>query len=67
MVYSTSRCFKYCLVLFCSCVFSPLNIAITSLQEERANLSVFRTLFYLRLFGFVSFLFLLVSGKDCGL
>ena len=30
-------------VLFCSCVFSPFSIAITSLGEERANLSVFRT------------------------
>ena len=30
------------LVLFCSCIFSPLSIAITSLGEERANLSVFR-------------------------
>ena len=29
-----------CLVLFCSC---PLSIAITSLGEERANLSAFRT------------------------
>ena len=31
------------LVLFCSCVFSPFSIAITSLGEERANLSAFRT------------------------
>ena len=34
------------LVLFCSCVvvfFSPFGIAITSLGEERANLSAFRT------------------------
>ena len=31
------------LVSFCSCVFSPFSIAITSLGEERANLSVFRT------------------------
>ena len=30
------------LVLFCSCVFSPFSIAITSLGEERANLSAFR-------------------------
>ena len=52
------------LVLSCSCVFSPFSIAITSLGEERANLCVFRTLC---LFGFVGFLFLLVSGKGCGL
>ena len=31
------------LVLFCSCVFSPFSIAITSLEEEIANLSAFRT------------------------
>ena len=31
------------LVLLCSCVFSPLSIAITSLGRERANLSAFRT------------------------
>ena len=31
------------LVLFCSCVFSPFSIAITSLGEERANLSASRT------------------------
>ena len=28
---------------FCSCVFSPFSTAITSLREERANLSAFRT------------------------
>ena len=30
-------------MLFCSCVFIPFSIAITSLGEERANLSAFRT------------------------
>ena len=30
-------------VSFCSCVFSPFSIAITSLGEERANISAFRT------------------------
>ena len=30
------------LVLFCSCVFSPFSIAITSLVEERAYLGAFR-------------------------
>ena len=30
-------------VSFCSYVFSPFSIAITSLGEERANLSAFRT------------------------
>ena len=54
--------------------FSPFSIAITSFGEERANLSAFRTyksddlgLFDLCLFGFVGFLFLLVSGQVCGL
>ena len=47
--------------------FSPFSIAIPSLGEERANLSAFRSLFDLCLFGFVGFLFLLVSGKGCGL
>ena len=58
------------LVLFCSCVFSPFSIAITSLGElgeERTNLSVCRTLFDLRVFGFVCFLFLFASWKGCGL
>ena len=32
-----------CLVLFCSCVFSPFSIAITSLGEERLSLGAFRT------------------------
>ena len=36
-------CFMSYLVLFCSCVFSPFSIAITSLGEERPNLSTFRT------------------------
>ena len=31
------------LVLFCFCVFSPVSIGITSLGQERANLSVFPT------------------------
>ena len=30
-------------VLFCSCVFGPFSIATTSVGEERANLSAFRT------------------------
>ena len=51
-------CFKSCLVFFfffffffffVLLFFSPLNIAITSLGEERANMSDF----FVRLFGFV--------------
>ena len=68
MVYSTRR-FVLCLTLcyFVLVFSSPFNIAITSLGEGRANLSVFVYLFDSRLFGFVCFLFLLVSGKGCGL
>ena len=69
-------------VTFCSCVFSPFSIAITSLGEGRANLSAFRTfvrfvLVWIRRFPlplgvwcwlrFVGFLFLLGSVKGCGL
>ena len=44
MVYSTRR-FVLCLTLcyFVLVFFSPFSTAITSLGEERANLSVFRT------------------------
>ena len=44
MVYSTRR-FIVCLSVchFVLVFFSPFSIAITSLGEERANLSVFRT------------------------
>ena len=70
MVYSTRR-FVLSLVLcyFVLVFFSHFSTAtaITSLGEEKANLSAFVRMFDLRLFGFVSFLFLLVSGKGCGL
>ena len=44
MVYSTRR-FVVCLILcyFVLVFFGPFSIAITSLWEERANLSAFRT------------------------
>ena len=62
VVYSTRR-FVLCLALryFVLVFFSPFSIAITSLGEERANLSAFRVCFDLRIFGFVCFLFLFVS------
>ena len=44
-------------------LFGPLSFAITSLGKERASSGAFVRLFDLRLFGFVCFLFLLVSGK----
>ena len=53
-----------CVIFFLCFFFSPFSIAITSLGEERANLSAFRT--FVR-FVFVCFLFLLGSGKGCGL
>ena len=69
MVYSKRR-FVLCLTLcyFVLVIFSPFSIAITSLGEEgELFLVLFVRLFDLRLFGFVCFLFLLVSGKGCGL
>ena len=44
VIYSTRRC-VLCLTLcyFVLVFFSPFSIAITSLGEERANLSAFRT------------------------
>ena len=68
MVYSTRR-FVVCLTLcyFVLVFFSLFSIAITSLGEVGAILVLFVRLFDLRLFGFVCFLFLLVSGKVCGL
>ena len=43
--------------------FSPFSIAITSLGEERANLSAFRTFVRFVLVWFYRILFLLVSGE----
>ena len=48
--------------------FSPFSIAITLLGEERANLSSFRTFIRFVLVWICRFfLFLLGSGKGCGL
>ena len=44
LFYEAICCMSY-LVLFFSCVFSPFSIAITSLGEERANLSAIRTFY----------------------
>ena len=69
MVYSMRR-FVVCISVchFVLVFFSPFSIAITSLGEERELILVlFVRLFDLCLFGFVSFLFLLGSGKGCGL
>ena len=68
VVYSTRR-FVLCLTLchFVLVFFSPFSIAITSMGKSDLILVLFVRLFDLCLFGFVSFLFLLVSGKCCGL
>ena len=42
LIYEAICCMSFH-VSFCSCVFIPFSIAITSLGEERANLSAFRT------------------------
>ena len=68
MVDSTGRfVLSFALCYFVPVFFSHFSIAITSLGEERANLGAFGDLFDLRLFGFVRFLFLLVSWKGCSL
>ena len=68
MVYSTRRfLLSLALCYFVVVFFIPCSIAITSLEEEKANPSVFRTFVLFALVGFVCFLFLLVSRKGCGL
>ena len=47
--------------------FSPFSIAITCLGKRELILVLFVRLFGLCLFRFVGFLFLLGSGKGCGL
>ena len=42
-------------MLFCSCVFSSFSVAITSVGEERANLSAFRKFVRLALVWFCLF------------
>ena len=69
VTYSTRR-FAVCLSVchFVLVFFGPFSIAITSLGEERELILVFFVrLFVLCLFRFVGFLFLLGSGKGCGL
>ena len=65
MVYSTRRfVLSFALCYFVLVFFSPFGTAITSLGEDRANLSTFVRF---ALVWFCLFLFLLVSGKGCGL
>ena len=58
-------CFKSCLVLLYFSVL--LALRLPRLWKRETILVFFVCLFDLRLFGFVCFLFLLVSGMGCGL
>ena len=65
--YEAIRCMSY-LVQFCTCVFSVLlALRLPRLGKRELILVLFVRLIDLCLFGFVGFLFLLVSGKGCGL
>ena len=68
VVYSTRR-FVLCLTLcYFVLVFSvPLALRLPCLEKRELILELFVRLFDLCLFGFVCFLFLLVSGKGYGL
>ena len=63
VVYFT-RLFVLCLAL---CFSVVLALRLPRLGKRELILVLFVRLFDLRLFGFVYFLFLLVSGKGCGL
>ena len=67
LFYEAICCMSYH-VSFCSCVFSVLLVLrLPRLGKRELILVLFVRLFDLCLFGFVGFLFLLVSGKGCGL
>ena len=55
-----------CVILFL-CFSVLLALRLSRLGKRELILVLFVRLFDLRLFGFVCFLFLLVSGKGCGL
>ena len=55
----------YVILFLCFSVL--LALQLPSLGKRELILALFVRLFDLRLFGFVCFLFLLVSGKGCGL
>ena len=54
-LFNEAICFKSCLVFLFFVFFSPFSIAITSLGEERANLSAFRTVVLFALVWFCLF------------
>ena len=66
---NSKRRFVLCLALcyFFLCFSVLLALQLPRLGKEKLVFVLFVRLFDLRLFGFVCFLFLLVSGKDCGL
>ena len=55
-----------CIILFL-CVLVLLVLRLPRLGKRELMLVLFVRLFDLHLFGFVGFLFLLASGKGCGL
>ena len=55
-----------CVILF-SCFSALVALRLPRLGKRELVLVFFVRLFDLCLFGFVGFLFLLVSGKGCGL
>ena len=55
-----------CVILFL-CFSVLLALRLPRLGKRELILVLYVRLFELRLFGFVSFLFLLVFGKGCGL
>ena len=60
--------FLCCCFFFFVCFFSVLlALRLPRLWKRELNLVLFVRLFDFYLFGFVGFLFLLVSGKSCGL
>ena len=60
-------CLCLTLCYFVLVFFSPLALRLPRFGKRELILVLFVRLFDLCLFGFVSFLFLLVSGKGCGL
>ena len=68
VVYSTMRyvCVLPCVILFL-CFSVLLALRLPRLGKRELILVLFVRMFDLCLFGFVGFLFLLVSGKGCGI
>ena len=67
-LWSTRRFVLYLALCYFVLVFSALfALRLPRLWKRELVLVLFVRLFDVRLFGFVCFLFLLVSGKGCGL